>query len=185
VVPSTLPELLSLPGVGRSTAAAVCAFAFDAAVPFVETNIRSAFIHHFFHEGTSVSDAELLPLVEAALDHDNPRDWYYALMDYGSWLKKTGPNPSRRSAHAATQAPFVGSHRQLRAALLRTVLMHGADSTAGRGVHDSPAGRVSGLDLSTLRTLVPGWDEAHIECALTELVREGFLQRSAGRFLPV
>jgi A/G-specific adenine glycosylase len=183
-VPSTLPALLSLPGVGRSTAAAVRAFAFDEATPFLETNIRSAFIHHFFPEGTSVSDAELLPLVEDTLDHENPREWYYALMDYGSWLKSTGPNPSRRSKHAKAQSPFSGSHRQLRAALVRTVLAHGSDSSNGRGRDDNPDAPKSGLDLQALKTLVPGWDESEIECALAELVREGFLRRSGGGFLP-
>lgn len=50
------------------------------------------------------------------------RVWNYALLDYGAWLKKTMPNPSRRSKHHTKQSTFEGSRRQKRAALLREVL---------------------------------------------------------------
>ncbi len=43
-------------------------------------------------------------------------------MDYGVWVKKTYPNPSRRSRHHSTQTAFVGSRRQLRAQILRALL---------------------------------------------------------------
>ncbi|MEJ6550709.1 A/G-specific adenine glycosylase [Corynebacterium sp. USCH3] len=39
-VPSTVPELLALPGIGDYTARAVAAFAFGRAVPVVDTNVR-------------------------------------------------------------------------------------------------------------------------------------------------
>jgi A/G-specific adenine glycosylase len=67
-----------------------------------------------------------MPFIEEAL-HDpnikkNPREWYYALMDYGSYLKKTLPNPSRRSAHHTKQKPFKGSNRELRSRILKLVM---------------------------------------------------------------
>ena len=78
-------------------------FAFNEPRAFIETNIRAVYIHHFFPGKKKIADAEILPLVERTLDAKNPRRWFYALMDYGVMLKKSGPNPSRRSAHHARQ----------------------------------------------------------------------------------
>jgi A/G-specific adenine glycosylase len=40
-------------------------------------------------------------------------------MDYGTYLKKTYPNPSRKSKHHSKQSTFKGSKRQLRGFVLR------------------------------------------------------------------
>lgn len=122
VVPSEPAQLATLAGIGRYTAGAIAAFAFGIATPFVETNIRSVFIHHFFHDRTDVSDGEILPLVEATMDRNNVRDWYNALMDYGVMLKKNNPNPSRKSRHHSRQSPFRGSNREIRGQILRLLL---------------------------------------------------------------
>jgi len=122
--PSTVSELQSLPGIGHYTARAVAAFAFGIAEPLIETNIRAVFIHFFFHNGDAVNDREIALLVATTLDRDNPREWYYALMDYGFMLKQTHPNPGRRSRHHTQQSRFEGSNRQLRSRLLRKVLEH-------------------------------------------------------------
>ena len=42
-------------------------------------------------------DREILPLVAETLDRRRPRNWYYALMDYGAMLKTAEQNPNRRS----------------------------------------------------------------------------------------
>jgi len=170
-VPDTLADLIRLPGVGQATAAAVCAFAFGIPVPFLETNIRSAYIHHFFQECSRVSDADLLPLVESTLDHENPRDWYYALMDYGTWIKRIYPNPSRRSRHQTTQSPFSGSHRQLRAAILRIFLAPAVQRT-----REARVGDAGGLSADEVVFLAPGWAREEVQVALEELTREGFLR---------
>ncbi len=120
--PRSVAALEKLPGIGPYTARAVATFAWGEAHPFIETNIRTVFIHFFFHDGDTVHDRELLPLVAGTLDGDNPRDWFYALMDYGVWLKKTLPNPGRRSAHHARQSLFKGSNRELRSRILREIL---------------------------------------------------------------
>ena len=60
--------------------------------------------------------------MERTCSLDNPRGWYYALLDYGSYLKSTLPNPSRRSKHHSRQSAFEGSRRQKRAELVRVVL---------------------------------------------------------------
>jgi A/G-specific adenine glycosylase len=125
-LPTDTEALKRLPGIGPATAAAICAFAFNRPAPLIETNIRAIFIHFFFKDNDNVKDSELLPLVERTLDRTNPREWYYALMDYGVILKKIHKNPSRRSAHHKAQSPFKGSHRALRAAALRVVLARGS-----------------------------------------------------------
>jgi A/G-specific adenine glycosylase len=117
------PEVLeTLPGIGKATAASIAAFAFNIPAVFLETNIRTVLIHHFFKEKKSVSDADLLPLAQAVLDRKNPRQWYSALMDYGTMLKKQHGNASRRSAHYKKQSRFEGSKRQMRGKILRLLL---------------------------------------------------------------
>lgn len=117
--PKTLDVLLKLPGVGHYTAGAVMAFAYNTPVPIIETNIRSVFLHHFFKTATNVTDAELSQLTERFLDRGNPREWYYALMDYGSFIKKEFGNPNSKSSHYVKQSAFEGSDRQIRGAVVR------------------------------------------------------------------
>ncbi len=125
-IPTNVDALRTLPGVGHATASAICAFAFSQPVVFVETNIRAVFIHHFFRDAAKVRDRDILPLVAETLDRHNPREWYYALMDYGVAVKKQHANPSRRSAHRARQSAFEGSDRQLRGDVLRIVTARGS-----------------------------------------------------------
>jgi A/G-specific adenine glycosylase len=125
ILPKDLNALMKLPGIGRSTAGAILAFAYGIPVAFIETNIRRVFIHFFFSEREDVKDSEILPLVEQTLDRENPRDWYYALMDYGAMLKTKLPNPNRKSAHYTRQAPFEGSNRQIRGMILKLLLSLG------------------------------------------------------------
>jgi A/G-specific adenine glycosylase len=121
-VPSHVSLLMQLPGIGNATANAVCAFAFNQPVVFIETNVRTVFIYHFFSTKDTVKDSEIRPLVERTLDYDNPKHWYNALMDYGVALKKYCSNPGRKSAHHTEQPPFEGSARQVRGAILRALV---------------------------------------------------------------
>lgn len=122
MVPADPVLLDALPGIGKATAASISAFAFNMPTVFIETNIRAVFIHHFFPGQELVHDNLILPLVELTLDRKNPREWYYALMDYGVMLKKQAGNPARKSAHYAKQSRFEGSDRQVRGALIRFLL---------------------------------------------------------------
>ena len=178
-LPRSVSELRRLPGIGPATAAAVCVFAYGHPLVFIETNIRSAFLHHFFRECSTVPDTDILPLIEATLDRDNPRDWYYALMDYGAWVKKTQPNPSRRSKHHTTQTPFRGSRRQLRAQVLRLLL---EPTGRDRPLAEDGTGTMRGLDLADIAALLPGWDPQEILAVVSGLVGEGFLRARAGRY---
>ncbi|MDR0376715.1 MAG: A/G-specific adenine glycosylase, partial [Spirochaetaceae bacterium] len=99
LIPQTPADLQTLPGIGPYTAGAVACFGYNYPAVFIETNIRAAALHFFFQGREGVRDRELLPLLEAALDRENPRKWHWALMDYGAALKKLTANPNRRSAH--------------------------------------------------------------------------------------
>jgi len=125
VPPQDEKLLLELPGVGRYTARAVLAFAYCVPSAFLETNIRAALILHFFPGIDKVRDRDLEAAAQDVLDQSDPRTWYYALMDYGAWLKKHEPNPSRKAANYSRQPKFEGSLRQARGAVLRAVSEQG------------------------------------------------------------
>jgi len=134
-------KLEKLPGVGPYTARAVAAFAFNQDVIFVETNIRTAVIHHFFADANTkkvvraekrrgmiyhtplqkVSDKEIEKILEEALPRGKSREWYSALMDYGAHLKRSGVKLNAKSKHYAKQSKFEGSLRQVRGAILRAL----------------------------------------------------------------
>lgn len=161
--PTRLEDLISLPGIGHATASAVVAFAFNEPAVFIETNIRRVFIHFFFRKRDRVSDAEILPLVERTLDRKNPREWYFALMDYGAMLKKSVPNPNKKSAHHQRQAPFEGSMRQLRGRVLKLLL-------------DKPG--ATERDISLFLKVDPD----NVKECLHQLAREGFIVKSGRRY---
>lgn len=117
------PALLdAMPGIGPATACAIVTYRYNVPTVFIETNIRRVFLHHFFPDSEQVSDKEILPLVEKTLDTQNPRQWYYALMDYGTFLGKTQANANVRSKHYAKQSQFEGSDRQLRSKIVKLLL---------------------------------------------------------------
>ena len=134
-LPSTLTELETLPGIGHATASAICAYAHNQPVVYIETNIRSIYLHHFFTGQTDVPDSALLPLIEQTLDHKNPREWYWALMDYGVWIKKTYGNPNARSKHHYKQSSFAGSTRQKRGAIIAYLTIHTSATRATLAQH--------------------------------------------------
>ena len=122
VIPKQVDELVQLPGIGRNTASAIAVYAYNVPLSFIETNIRTVFIYHFFSDKDHVSDTELMPIISATVDIHNPREWYWALMDYGTFLKNKVGNFSKKSAHYKKQSKFEGSRRQLRAKIVRELI---------------------------------------------------------------
>ncbi|MCA9337099.1 A/G-specific adenine glycosylase [Candidatus Saccharibacteria bacterium] len=119
-VTSTVEGLVRLPGVGVNTAGAICAYAYNQPVIFIETNIRTVLLYHFFKSAQAVTDAELREVLGKIIAQvDNPREFYWAMMDYGSWLKTAKDTGNRQSKHYTKQSPFEGSRRQVRGAVLR------------------------------------------------------------------
>ena len=124
-VPDAPEVLAKLPGIGPYTAGAIACFAYKRPEVFIETNIRRVMIHFFFNDREEISDREIMPFVSGTLDRENPRKWYWALMDYGAALKKNIVNPNRRSAHYSRQSAFAGSIRQIRGSLVRGLVSGG------------------------------------------------------------
>lgn len=144
---SELPDdpriLQGLPGIGRATAASICVFAFDRPIPFIETNIRTVFIHFFFADQVVVSDRQIMDLVERTMDREHPRHWFYALMDYGVMLKKSVGNLNRKSRSYTRQSRFAGSDRELRGKILQVLLdRHQVGINELPGLLSEPAERV-------------------------------------------
>lgn len=162
--------LSALPGVGPYTAAAVRAFAYNEPEVFIETNIRTVFLHFCFslrsNLGVRVDDKEILPLVAEALKRSKmqPRDFYAALMDYGTFLKQSGVKLNSRSKSYTKQSKFEGSLRQLRGAIMRELLKKPA--TLGEIKQKLP------------RAVRPG----ELEVVLAQLVREGMAMRRGTRY---
>ncbi len=121
IIPQTREELEALPGIGKNTAGALLAYGFNQPVAFVETNIRTVYFEHFFAKQESVTDAEILALVIETVDQEHPREWYWALMDYGSFLKRSGAGALSKSKHYKKQSPLKGSLREMRGLILRTL----------------------------------------------------------------
>ncbi len=170
-LPQDPAELQKLPGIGINTAGSIAAFAFNLPVVFIETNIRRVFIHHCFADFEIVSDVELLPLIEQVLA-GNPgksQEWYWALMDYGSYLATQQiPNPNRRSKHYAKQSKFAGSDRQIRGEILRLLL----------------AKKLSRAELG--EALAPYEEEVErIDRILADMIQEGFVELQVNHYVLV
>lgn len=162
-IPKDYTDLIDLPAIGPYTAGAIRAFAFNESEIFIETNIRAALIHHFFTRSKKVPDVKLTPILKKLLLHaKSPREWYSALMDYGAHIKKTYPNPSRRSKHHARQSKFEGSLRQIRGALVRKLI-------------DEPITQAALLKINVA-------DSYRTEQALKSLERDGIVTRSSNKW---
>lgn len=156
-IPDTLEGLQSLPGVGPNTAGAIMAYSFNKPVTYIETNIRTVYFHHFFEDQAFVSDKELRELVERTVDQEHPREWYWAMMDYGSFLKRQGVGRNDKSAHYKKQSPLKGSLREVRGLILKAL--------AAGGQHELH-----------LRGAMP--EDDRYEKALDALISEGMVART-------
>ncbi len=153
--PWTLADLTACMGIGHNTAAAVLTYAYDQTHAFIETNIRTVYLHHFFAGQDGVSDKELLPIIMESLDTEHPREFMWALMDYGSFLKSSVGNVSRASKHHVVQSRFEGSKRQVRGIVLRVL-------------HEKS------LDFAALQTLMP---DERLLMVLSDLEQEGLIKK--------
>ncbi len=158
ILPREVETLTTFPGIGHATASSIAAFAFNLPVVFIETNIRRVFIHYFFTGKDAVRDDEILPLAGLALYSENPRVWYWALMDIGTLLKKSVPNPNRRSVHYAKQSAFEGSDRRIRGQVLKLLVS-----------------RVAMAPAAIVREL--GEDRHRVLKILARLEEEGFIKK--------
>jgi A/G-specific adenine glycosylase len=117
-----LADLVACKGIGFNTAAAVLTYAYNQPYAFIETNVRTVYIHHFFADRDDVDDKEILELLNTTMDREQSREFYWALMDYGSHLKNTVGNAARSSRHYSKQSRFEGSLRQVRGKVLKALV---------------------------------------------------------------
>ncbi len=119
--PKDIPTLLTLPGIGPYTAGAISCFAFGNTSAFIDTNIRRVYLHFFFADKEEVKDSDIIPIAKQAVLQDDPREWHWALFDYGALVLKD-KKINRKSRHYAKQSKFTGSFRSYRAQVLRLLL---------------------------------------------------------------
>jgi len=85
--PSTVAELMSLPGIGRSTAGAIVSIAFDRPAPILDGNVRRVLVRLFAYEGdprSAAAERQLWAWAEALASKDQPHDYAQAIMDLGA-----------------------------------------------------------------------------------------------------
>jgi A/G-specific adenine glycosylase len=162
-LPSDQEKLLALPGIGKYTAGAIQAFAFNKPVVFMDTNIRRVYLHEFFRDRHGIHDDELAPFLRQTLDVENPRNWYNALMDYGAVLKEGQANANRRSAHYTRQSPFRNSNREVRGLILKAL------------VRESPLSAAEIVKKT-------GMDRDRVIHSLAQLEQEGFIKKKGRLF---
>ncbi len=158
--PDTVDGLLELPGVGKNTAGAILAYSYNYPTLFIETNVRTVYFHHFFSDGNVVDDKQVLELLEQTLDKEHPREFYWALMDYGSWLKRQGIGRIQQSKHYKKQSPLKGSIREVRGEIIRLLTL--ADSNEAE-----------------LKSRLPA--DGRFEQALSGLIRDGLVSEQDSR----
>ncbi len=81
-LPQTSAELEQLPGIGRSTAAAIACFAYGEAVPILDANVRRI-LYRFFRRRTAKAP-ELWRMAERLFDPEHPYAYNQAMMDIGA-----------------------------------------------------------------------------------------------------
>jgi A/G-specific adenine glycosylase len=163
--PTTPATLVELPGVGPYTASAVASFAFGARVPAIDTNLRRVLSR--WH-GEPLNGVPLHTAAVAALG-DPSSDWNQAMMDLGattcvSKIPHCGVCPVKDWCSGPTsytpapaQGRFEGSSRQLRGAIVRSLVRRDA----------------------TFRDIVQqtGSPTAQVEMALSDLMSEQLVGR--------
>ncbi|MBI4272592.1 A/G-specific adenine glycosylase [Candidatus Uhrbacteria bacterium] len=129
--PKQVSDMEKLPGIGPYTAGAVAVFSQNQPHVLLETNIRRVILHFFFSGKEKVADSEIISVLRRVSYFQDPRKWYWALMDYGAGPLKKIINPNRRSTQYRTQSRFEGSSRFVRAKIVSFLLRQksGAVST--------------------------------------------------------
>lgn len=157
-LPDSIDILKSFPQIGHNTASSIITFAFNKSTAFIETNIRRVYIYFFFPNKRKIDDKEILPIVKKSVDNANPREWYYALMDYGVMLKKAHPELNKKSTHYRKQAPFKGSTRQIRGKILELLIKQGK------------------MEIKNIQRAFDNSEQKKIKNTLNQLEKEGFIE---------
>lgn len=162
-IPTDAAELESIWGIGPYTARAVMTFAYNHNAVFIETNIRTGIIHHFFKDKEDVTDEKITEILKRVLPHGQARAWYSALMDYGAHLKRSGVKTNTQVKGYTKQSKFTGSRREVRGAILRKLT-------------ESPTTK------QQLLKLLPKERELQMLEVLDHLTKEGMIQKNKAKY---
>jgi len=83
-LPSDIDTLVKLPGIGKNTAHAVVAFAFEQPVPVMEANVKRILCR--LHRLRTPDEKKLWKLAYEMLNREKPFDYNQAMMDIGATL---------------------------------------------------------------------------------------------------
>lgn len=158
--PSDEVSLRKLPGVGPNTAGAIMAYTWNQPSVFIETNVRTVLLHHLFDGRQQVADAELRDALSHVIDCENPRTFYWALMDYGAFLKTSGVRNISASAGYKKQTPLKGSVREVRGRIIAVL------------------GELGELSVAQLQQRVP--HDERFSVALDGLLKDKLVQSTNG-----
>ncbi len=105
-LPQSIHELIQLPGIGKSTAHAIAAFAYRTPVPILDANVKRI-LYRFFGK-KKASERELWALAYRLFDDEHPFEYNQAMMDLGSLVCRSKEAlcvhcPFEMQCHAAQQ----------------------------------------------------------------------------------
>lgn len=83
-LPQTVAGLTALPGIGKSTARAIAAFAYGTPVPILDANVKR--ILYRFYGRRKADEKGLWKLSERLFDPSHPFEYNQAMMDIGATL---------------------------------------------------------------------------------------------------
>lgn len=89
VFPIAFDDILSLPGIGRSTAAAISTFALNNSQPILDGNVKRLFARHYLIEGwtgTPVIQKEMWRIAERENPTEDAIAYTQGLMDLGATI---------------------------------------------------------------------------------------------------
>lgn len=168
IIPHDVAILKKLPGIGEYTAGAIACFVYNEPVTFFDTNIRKVFIHFFFPGKEKIADSAVRDIAQKALYAKDPRNWHYALMDYGALVLSKDSSLLMRVKQYRKQSAFKGSSRYFRAKTLRYILTH--QPVAKKDI----IAALTQEDIYTANVSIAG--------LLAQLTKEGFVLMRKGKY---
>ncbi len=166
VFPSTYQELVLLPGIGRSTAGALLAFAFGEETPMIDTNIRRILSRVFFSPTTTPPDRVLYDFAQDLIPKGKGRAWNYAMLDVGA-------TECLARGHKSS-CPLAPLHGPVEAAPTRRHPVRFEETARyvrGRIIRALGEGRVREAKMPEL----VGVEEERVRHALSSLAKDGML----------
>jgi len=119
-LPRRFEDIVALPGVGRSTAAAIAVFAYGERRAILDGNVKRVLCRLYGIEGwpgERNTEAELWTLAESLLPEDDIRAYTQGLMDLGATLCRRGRPDCGRCPHGDDcRAYLTGRQAELPAA---------------------------------------------------------------------